>query len=230
MDDERPRRSRRVDRDPPRSRGPGRRAVILAAAAAALGGAGYLAHEDLERWWWRMPGKQRDRTPGAVDHPGAEWVPASEENYHRADRPYDWEIDKVVIHMVQGSYDVALKVFQDPEHGAAAHYVVRAEDGHVAQMIRELDIGHHAGNLDYNRRSIGIEHEGFVDRPENFSDAMYRSSAKLTAGICARYDIPVDRDHLLAHHEVPGADHTDPGPHWDWDRYLDLVREAVAKR
>ena len=145
----------------------------------------------------------------------------------RADRPYDYEIDKVVIHVVQGSYAVAVKVFQDPAHGAAAHYVVR-EDGHVAQMIRELDIGHHAGNLDYNRRSVGIEHEGFVDRPESFTDSMYRSSARLTAGICARYGIPVDRDHIIAHHEVPGADHTDPGPHWDWDRYLELVREEAA--
>jgi N-acetyl-anhydromuramyl-L-alanine amidase AmpD len=25
---------------------------------------------------------------------------------------------------------------------------------------------------------------------------------------------------------VPGTDHTDPGPYWDWDRYLRMV-EAV---
>lgn len=213
------------------SRGPSRRALLLGGAAlATAAGVGYARHEDLERWWWRMPGNQRDRKPGVVDHRGAEWVPASPENLTRADRPYDYEIDKVVIHMVQGSYAVALQVFQDPAHGAAAHYVVRAEDGHVAQMIRELDIGHHAGNLDYNRRSIGIEHEGFVDRPEDFTDTMYRSSARLTAGICARYGIPLDREHIIAHHEVPGADHTDPGPHWDWDRYLDLIREEAAAK
>ncbi|MEW2554914.1 N-acetylmuramoyl-L-alanine amidase, partial [Streptomyces zhihengii] len=25
------------------------------------------------------------------------------------------------------------------------------------------------------------------------------------------------------HVEVPGNDHTDPGPHWDWNRYMQLV-------
>ena len=64
----------------------------------------------------------------------------------------------------RAAYATALKVFQDPTHAAAAHYVVR-KDGHVAQKIRELDVAFHAGNREYNERSVGIEHEGFVDRP-----------------------------------------------------------------
>ncbi|WP_237318560.1 N-acetylmuramoyl-L-alanine amidase [Streptomyces sp. JJ36] len=198
-------------------------------ALAGAGGAAALFHESLERWWWRIPGNARERTPGAVDHPGAEWIPASGENLRSADRPYDWEIDRIVVHVVQGSYAVALKVFQDPAHGAAAHYVVRGRDGHVAQMIRELDVGYHAGNLDWNLRSVGIEHEGFVDRPDDFTDALYRSSAQVAAGVCRRYGIPADREHIVGHHEVPGADHTDPGEHWDWDRYLRLVRAELGR-
>jgi hypothetical protein len=204
-----------------------RRTLFVGGASAGLAALGYASRETLERWWWQVPGNDRPRVPGAVDHPGAEWVAASGANWRRADRPYDWRIDRVVVHVVQGSYPVALKVFRDPAHGAAAHYVVRKRDGHVCQMIRELDVGFHAGNREYNERSIGIEHEGFVERPQDFTDVMYRSSARLTAGICARYGIPVDRDHIIAHHEVPGADHTDPGPHWDWDRYLRLIREAA---
>lgn len=95
----------------------------------------------------------------------------------------DYEIDRVVIHVVQGSYATALDVFRDPDHEAAAHYVVR-KDGHIAQMIRELDVAFHAGNRGYNERSVGIEHEGYVDRPESFTEAMYASSARLTAAIC----------------------------------------------
>jgi hypothetical protein len=209
-------------------RRPSRRAVLLGGAAtlAGLGGGAYLARDELTRWWWRLPGNRVERVPGAVDQPGAEWVPAAPGNYLEADRPYDFEIDRVVIHVVQGSYETALRVFQDPDHEAAAHYVVRARDGRLAQTVRELDVAYHAGNFRYNLRSVGIEHEGFVDRPEDFTDAMYRSSARLTADVCGRYGIPVDREHIVGHSEVPGADHTDPGRHWDWDRYLRLVAAA----
>ncbi|QEU91659.1 N-acetylmuramoyl-L-alanine amidase [Streptomyces kanamyceticus] len=209
-------------RQKPERRGIDRRTLLIGGAAAAVGTA-VLAKDELGRLWWRMPGVVKRREEGEVDARGAQWVAASDYNWRRADRPDDYPIDRVVIHVVQGSYRTALRVFQDPAHGAAAHYVVRA-DGHVAQMIRELDVAFHAGNKSYNERSIGIEHEGFVDRKSSFTDAMYAGSARLTAGICERYDIPVDREHIIGHVEVPGTDHTDPGPYWDWDRYISMVR------
>jgi hypothetical protein len=204
----------------------GRRALIVGGAAAAVGTA-VLARDELGRLWWRTPGVDKPREEGAVDYRGARWVGASEANWRRADRPEDYGIDMVIVHVTQGSFDSAVKAFQDPGHQAAAHYIV-GQDGHITQMIRELDVAYHAGNRAYNERSVGIEHEGFVDRPEHFTDAMYAASARLTAGICARYEIPVDRDHIIGHVEVPGTDHTDPGPHWDWPRYLKLVRRAMT--
>ncbi|MEV0324056.1 N-acetylmuramoyl-L-alanine amidase [Streptomyces sp. NPDC050658] len=209
-----------------RRRGVNRRTLLIGGGAAAVG-AGVLAKEELGRLWWRLPGVVKKRKEGEVDAKGAQWIAASDYNWRRADRPDDYGIDMVVIHVVQGGYATALRVFKDPAHGAAAHYVIR-KDGHVAQMIRELDVAFHAGNRGYNERSVGIEHEGFVDKKSSFTDAMYESSARLTAGICERYDIPVDREHIIGHVEVPGTDHTDPGPHWDWDRYIRLVREARA--
>jgi hypothetical protein len=203
-----------------------RRGLLIGAAVTAVGTAA-LARTKLEHAWWRLPGVNKPRKPGELDYAGAEWIAASPANWRRADRPADYDIDRVVIHVTQGSYRSAVKVFQSPYHGAAAHYVVR-RDGHVAQMIRELDVAFHAGNRSYNERSVGIEHEGFVDRPQDFTAAMYMSSARLTAAICGRYGIPVDRKHIIGHVEVPGTDHTDPGPHWDWDRYLKLVRTAAA--
>ncbi|GAA3117453.1 N-acetylmuramoyl-L-alanine amidase [Streptomyces rectiviolaceus] len=207
-------------------RGVNRRTLLIGGAAAAVGTA-VLASDELGRLWWRLPGVVKKRKEGEVDARGAQWIAASDYNWRRADRPDDYEIDMIVIHVVQGGYATALRVFKDPAHGAAAHYVVR-KDGHVAQMIRELDVAFHAGNKGYNERSIGIEHEGFVDKKSSFTDAMYASSARLTAGICERYDIPVDREHIIGHVEVPGTDHTDPGPHWDWDRYIRLVKKAHA--
>ncbi|KOV77544.1 N-acetylmuramoyl-L-alanine amidase [Streptomyces sp. MC1] len=203
----------------------GRRALLVGGAAAAVGTA-VLAREELSRLWWRMPGVDKPRVAGAVDFRGARWVGASAANYRLADRPSDYRVDRVVIHVTQGGYASAVKVFRDPGHGAAAHYIVR-KDGRVTQLVRELDVAFHAGNRQYNERSVGIEHEGFVEDASSFTDEMYAASARLTAAICERYGMPVDREHIIGHVEVPGTDHTDPGRFWDWDRYIRLVRAAL---
>lgn len=163
------------------------------------------------------------RTPGEVgtqsdDYPDALWVPASESNY-TAGRESD--ISAVVIHVTQGSYAGTISWFQNPDAEVSAHYVVQSSDGEITQMVREADTAWHA--RDGNPYSVGIEHEGYVDDPAWFTDVMYRSSAALTADIAAEYGIPLDREHIVGHSEVPGNDHTDPGPHWDWDLYMSYV-------
>ncbi|MFJ4714368.1 N-acetylmuramoyl-L-alanine amidase [Streptomyces sp. NPDC088785] len=162
----------------------------------------------------------------AVDYPSAESVPASTSNYTASSRPTAYPIDYVIVHVTQETWADALAIFKNPAKKVSAHYVVRSSDGHIAQCVREKNIAWHAGNWDYNTRSIGIEHEGWVDKPQYFTDALYERSAALTASICARYGIPADREHILGHVEVPGTDHTDPGPNWDWTRYIRLVNMA----
>jgi N-acetyl-anhydromuramyl-L-alanine amidase AmpD len=164
--------------------------------------------------------------PQAVDFPSAEWQPASTSNYTAANRPSTYSVDRVIIHVTQETYANTLAIFQNPQKKVSAHYVVRSADGHIAQCVREADVAWHAGNWDYNTHSIGIEHEGWVDKPSYFTDALYQESARLTAAICDRYGIPKDRAHILGHYEVPGTDHTDPGPNWDWVRYIRLVNLA----
>ncbi|MGP3972612.1 N-acetylmuramoyl-L-alanine amidase [Streptomyces sp. 8N114] len=210
-----------------RERGVARRRLLIAGSTAlGLGVLGVATQQELKRWWWRMPGNDKPRMEGEVDDDRARWVAAADGNLRRGDRPADFGIDRVIIHVTQGSAAAAVKVFRNPAHQAAAHYIV-CHDGEIIQMIRELDVAFHASNKEYNERSVGIEHEGWIDRPQDFTDAMYRSSAKLTAGICSRYGFPADRRHILGHNEVPGADHTDPGRHWDWDKYLRLVRTEM---
>ncbi|MBC2900046.1 N-acetylmuramoyl-L-alanine amidase [Streptomyces cupreus] len=173
-----------------------------------------------------LPGPQADAQVQAPDQPTAEWQRASPANFTAARRPVEHRVDLVIVHVTQTDWSGTLTVFQNPRKKVSAHYVVRSADGHVAQCVRESDIAWHAGNWDYNTRSIGIEHEGWVDRPAYFTDALYERSAALTAAICARHGIPRDRRHIIGHHEVPGTDHTDPGPHWDWARYIGLVKAA----
>ena len=164
-----------------------------------------------------------------TDYPGAyQFIAASSSNYSNYSRgPGD--ISYVVVHTVQGSYSGCISWFQNPAAQCSAHYVVRSSDGQITQMVWEEDVAWHAGNWSYNLASVGIEHEGYVDDPGRwYTDTMYRSSAALTADICARQTVSVDRSHILAHSEVPGATHTDPGTGWDWDYYMSLISGGSA--
>ena len=162
--------------------------------------------------------------PTACDYGGcAQFVQAHSSNYTSGSRG-SADIDVVVIHTVQGSYAGCISWFQNSSANVSAHYVVRSSDGEVTQMLSESDIGWHAGNRSYNERSVGIEHEGYVQEPGTwYTDTMYDSSAALTADIADRNGIPVDRSHIIGHVEVPGATHTDPGSGWDWSHYMDRV-------
>ncbi|WP_223167754.1 N-acetylmuramoyl-L-alanine amidase [Nonomuraea sp. SYSU D8015] len=158
-----------------------------------------------------------------TDYPGATWVPAHSSNYAVSNRPAGDKIDRIVIHVTQGSYAGTISWFQNGPrpNPTSAHYVIRSSDGAITQMVREKDRAFHAGS--YNRRSVGIEHEGYVNNATWFTDAMYRASAALTRNIADRYGIPKDRTHIVGHHAVPGTDHTDPGPHWNWTKFMQYV-------
>ncbi|WP_415949234.1 N-acetylmuramoyl-L-alanine amidase [Streptomyces sp. KLOTTS4A1] len=154
----------------------------------------------------------------SADYPPAGWVPASSSNFSQGRSE---PISQIVVHVTQGSYAGTISWFQNPQAEASAHYVVRSSDGEVTQMVRDADTAWHARSA--NPSSLGIEHEGYVSDPTWFTDSMYRSSAALTRHLADRYGIPKDRAHIVGHAEVPGNDHTDPGPHWNWDYYMQLV-------
>ena len=164
------------------------------------------------------------------DYPPATWNPANPANYSYANRPRDYPVQMVIIHDIEGTYGSAIQHFQNPSAEASAHYVV-SDAGQITQMVHEHDIAWHAGNWDYNTRAIGIEHEGYAyAQPTWYTTAMYDASAQLTASICSRWGVPMDRNHVIGHYQVPdpndpnlfgGADHhTDPGPYWDWTYYM----------
>ena len=163
----------------------------------------------------------------AAEYPGATWVAADASNYSNASRRAT-DIDYVVIHTVQGSYAGAISWFRNSRSNVSAHYVVRRSDGAITQMLRNEDIGWHAGNSNYNARSIGIEHEGWVSDANNYTSAMLQASADLTRWLCDTYGIPKDRRHIVGHVEVPGATHTDPGPHFPWTEYMRLVNDGTS--
>ncbi|WP_203919208.1 N-acetylmuramoyl-L-alanine amidase [Rugosimonospora africana] len=184
----------------------------------------------------RLPGSSNLECPKKLS---CEWVPAPYQqlsadptdygNYDLADRPKTQKIRYIVIHDTEESFDGSLQLVQDPTY-LGWHYTIRSADGLVAQHIATKNVGWHAGNWYVNSASVGVEHEGYAAQGSWYTEAMYRASAKLVRYLADKLDIPLDRQHIIGHDNVPGITpanvasmHWDPGPYWDWAHYFDLL-------
>ena len=172
-----------------------------------------------------------------VDYPGATW----EEAYSYSSRGGS-AITHVVVHTMQGSYAGSIAWFLNPTSQVSAHYLMRSSDGQITQMVRNADKAWHARNS--NPYTIGIEHEGFVDNPDWYTDTMYEESAKLVAYTCNMYLIDCSMAYdgpshstvvelsegytVMGHQHYPDQTHTDPGINWDWPRYYALLNGGVV--
>ncbi|MEV0742704.1 peptidoglycan recognition family protein [Streptomyces sp. NPDC050549] len=152
-------------------------------------------------------------------------------NYDLANRPSDGDaINTIVIHDTESTAASAISSFQQPSTYASAHYVIGA-DGSVTQMVPTKDIAWHAGNKYVNDHSIGIEHEGYaLDYGSWYTEQEYQSSVALVGYLAQQFGIPLDREHIIGHDDVPGplsayyeGMHWDPGPWWNWSHYLSLL-------
>lgn len=193
------------------------------------------------------------RRPGAASEAqcpkslSCEWLPAPYEwygepspgaygNHDLANRSHDMKIDYIVIHDTEGSWQTTLDLVQDPTY-VSWQYTMRSSDGAIWQHVKHDDIAWHAGNWYVNMHSIGIEHEGYAATGATwFTEAMYRNSARLVKYLAGKYNIPIDRAHIIGHDKVPGIKpanvagmHWDPGPYWDWEHYFELLGKPFAK-
>jgi hypothetical protein len=144
-------------------------------------------------------------------------------------------IDRIVVHVTEGSFWGSVRWLKNPRAHASSHFVV-SRNGKIIQLVHLSDIAWHAGHWTTNEQSVGIEHEGFTYGPTGFTAAQYHASARLAAWIARRSLMPIDRKHLIGHAQVPdgrggrggSSHHTDPGPRWKWDYYLGLVRRYAG--
>lgn len=184
----------------------------------------YVA-EQVTQWAVRYPVEEQ---PMATDDPQAQWLQSSNYTAGRGGRA----IDLIILHTTEGNYQGSLNWLRGRPHssntGSSSHYLMDANGGRLAQLVRERDTAWTAGNWAYNQRSINIEMEGYAGAG-GFSDGLYRSCAALVARIAARHRIPLDRQHIIGHAEVPNQSHWDPGPHWDWGKLMKLVDEAAGR-
>ncbi|GLF96949.1 N-acetylmuramoyl-L-alanine amidase [Streptomyces yaizuensis] len=207
--------------------------ITLAADRSAVPSAGQRSLPGLREP--RAAGAQRPQCPGTVS---CEWLPAPYQelpgggygNHDLADRPRSQRVRYIVVHDTEATWETTLRLVRNPAY-VSWQYSLRASDGHIAQHVPLKDVAWHAGNWFVNAHSIGLEHEGFLADPDAwYTEAMYRSSARLVRHLAKRYGIPLDRQHIIGHDNVPGTTaatirgmHTDPGPYWDWDHYFTLL-------
>jgi N-acetyl-anhydromuramyl-L-alanine amidase AmpD len=157
-------------------------------------------------------------------------------NFDLARREADGlQVRFIVIHDAETDYQTTIRIFQDPLSYVSAHYVLSTE-GDVTQMVENKNVGWHAGNWNVNMHAVGYEHEGFAIQGTTwYTDAMYQASAALTRHLAAEYGIPLDRGHIIGHDDVPGPTdpfvpgmHWDPGPFWNWARYMELLGAPIV--
>jgi N-acetyl-anhydromuramyl-L-alanine amidase AmpD len=146
----------------------------------------------------------------------------------------DMSPDVIVIHIMAGTAASAGAWFNNPRSQVSAHYGI-TKTGSIHQYVKEEDTAYHAGihgadfakataqvvkdrlNVNPNQYSIGIEHEGQAG--DVWPEAMLEASRALVRRCAATWNIPLDRYHVVGHHEIyPG--HSCPGPSVSMDAYV----------
>ncbi len=201
-------------------------------------------------YWWNQFGFGSSSSPRACgDYPYVDECYLVSYNYNEDSRREN-NINYVVIHTtgITESFDEGSvkNSFNSSSHLASAHYMI-TRTGKVIQFVRDRDVAWHAGNYDYNLRSIGIEHEGYANDPNVYTKypAMADASAKLVRWLTETYGVRIihpigvapesssTSEGIIGHNQVPNPDDpsvgggtkgkTDPGQYWDWENYMSLI-------
>lgn len=112
----------------------------------------------------------------------------------------------------------------------SAHCVI-FRDGRVWQYVPFNARAWHAGVSEFQGRqkcndfSIGIELEGCDELP--FTDAQYQSLIALTQHLQQLYPA-ITAERIVGHQHIAPTRKTDPGPCFDWSRYLNALANATG--
>lgn len=144
--------------------------------------------------------------------------------------------DLIVIHATRGpgsrplqqEYEATINWFLNPASQVSAHFVVGPMQ--ICRMVNDGDTAWHAGEI--NRRSLGIEVAQPSTQPE-FLDFQYKATATIVREWCDVHGIPIRRVMtqnslgIIGHEDSEQGKRsgkTDPGPRWDWDRFMGMVK------
>lgn len=153
-------------------------------------------------------------------------------------------IRRIYIHSMEApekgtTAESVAEYFRRGPKKASAHRCY--DNNSVVQCVKDEHTAFHMGGD--NSKSIGLEHAGYARQTEadwldEFGVQMLTLSAMDCAALCLKYDIPPrrlsvvdlrdDEKGIAGHNEgsiaFEESDHSDPGPGFPWDWYLNKVR------
>lgn len=175
---------------------------------------------------------------------GARQVPSP--NYNQ--RPENTEIQLIVVHNIslppsqfgggyieqffQNQLDWSLHPYFQTIQGmqVSAHLLI-LRTGEIIQFVNFNDRAWHAGRSSYlgkvecNDYSIGIELEGSDDL--DFEEVQYQQLVDVVMALQQTY--PKADHHLAGHSDVAPGRKTDPGAHFQWQRFReDLTQKKLS--
>jgi len=159
-------------------------------------------------------------------------------------RPEPCEIQLIVVHNIslppsQFGGDYIEQFFQNQLDWNAHPYfqtirgmqvsthLLILRSGEVLQFVNFNDRAWHAGRSSYlgrvecNDYSIGVELEG-SDNTE-FCEIQYQVLAEVTTVLQRAY--PKIGQHIAGHSDIAPGRKTDPGPHFDWAHFRELLKQ-----
>jgi len=111
-----------------------------------------------------------------------------------------------------------------PEHMYASAQYMIDRDGVIYKLVPDENKAWHAGTSEWNGKKdcnewmIGIEL--IATYSSGYTDEQYLALDKLTEQLRMEYGI--DWDNITGHENVAPKRKKDPGPNFDWDRYIEL--------
>ncbi|MEM7027578.1 MAG: 1,6-anhydro-N-acetylmuramyl-L-alanine amidase AmpD [Pseudomonadota bacterium] len=161
------------------------------------------------------------------------------------ERPEPFEISLIVIHGISlppncygGPYIDQLftnslntedhPYFKDISHLRVSSHLMINRQGLLTQYVPLKKRAWHAGESEFKGRkvcndfSIGIELEGCDD--ESYTDSQYKVLIELTEMIRLHWPA-ISKDRIVGHEDIAPGRKTDPGPAFDWQRYLTGMTE-----
>jgi N-acetyl-anhydromuramyl-L-alanine amidase AmpD len=178
---------------------------------------------------------ERSRATEATmpDQPAVNWVGSPNFQAGRGGR----QPIAIVCHIMDGTLDGCDSWFKNPAAQVSAHFGV-GKQGEIHQYVKVEDTAWANGRLNRPDLSVGwiadavrdgvnpnlitvsIEHEGKPN--DDMPEAQYRASLALILSLCRRFNIPADRQHIVAHAQIDSVTRPNcPGPKYPWPRLME---------